>query len=165
MLDAAPIVIRPLTRADRAWAGRLLVEAWGAVEVVSRGVLYDLTQFPGLLAWRETARRGLLIYRLERDECEVLSINTVVQGEGIGTALVDAVVGMARTAGCRRVWLITTNDNLPALRFYQKRGFRLAAIHPGAVEAARLLKPSIPLIGLDGIPLRDEIELELDLHK
>jgi Acetyltransferase (GNAT) family len=66
-----------------------------------------------------------------------------------------------REAGCRRVWLITTNDNLRALRFYQRRGFRLVAVHPDALARSRELKPSIPEIGLDGIPLRDELELEL----
>ena len=69
----------------------------------------------------------------------------------------------AREAGCGRVWLITTNDNLRALRFYQRRGFRLVAVHPDALERSRELKPSIPEIGLDGIPLRDELELELTL--
>jgi hypothetical protein len=72
---------------------------------------------------------------------------------------------LARDAGCTRLWLITTNDNVDALRFYQRRGFRLAALHAGAVDRSRTrLKPEIPEIGDHGIPLRDEIELELDLH-
>ena len=61
------------------------------------------------------------------------------------------------------MWLITTNDNLNALRFYQGRGFRLVAVHPGAVEASRRLKPQIPELGSFGIPIRDELELELSL--
>jgi ribosomal protein S18 acetylase RimI-like enzyme len=126
-------------------------------------LLYELTQHPGLVARRGSAPVGLLIYRIERDECEVMSLNSQVQEHGIGTALIRAVVGVARAEGCRRLWLITTNDNLPALRFYQKRGFQLVAVHAGALEAARQLKPAIPLVGLDGIPLRDEIELEMNL--
>jgi hypothetical protein len=59
------------------------------------------------------------------------------------------------------LWLVTTNDNTHALRFYHRLGFRLAALHPGAVEAARRLKPEIPLLGLDEIPIRDELELEI----
>ncbi len=78
--------------------------------------------------------------------------------------LIEAVKQAAVSAGCRRLWLITTNDNLHALRFYQKRGFRLVAVYPNALEESRRLKPEIPLVGLDGIPLRDELELELALE-
>jgi hypothetical protein len=84
-------------------------------------------------------------------------------GQGVGTALIEAVKVAAIEAGCRRLWLMTTNDNLHALGFYQRRGFRLVAVYPGAVDAARLLKPEIPLLGNDGIPIRDEIELEIAL--
>ena len=84
----------------------------------------------------------------------------MVEGIGVGSALVSTLEDAARAAGCRRLWLITTNDNLEALRFYQRRGFVLAALHPGAIEASRRLKPVIPLVGHDGIPIRDELELE-----
>jgi hypothetical protein len=60
--------------------------------------------------------------------------------------------------------VITTNDNVDALRFYQRRGFRLAALHQGAVDDSRArLKPEIPEIGEHRIPLRDELDLELEL--
>jgi N-acetylglutamate synthase-like GNAT family acetyltransferase len=77
--------------------------------------------------------------------------------------LINAVLGEARKQNCGRVFLITTNDNMQALRFYQKRGFELVAVHRGAVNESRKIKPSISLIGNDGIPLRDEIELEMIL--
>ena len=97
------------------------------------------------------------------DSCEIVSLDSLVSGIGIGSALVAAAQAMARSAGCRRLWLITTNDNLAALRFYQKRGFRLVAVHVGAVDGARRLKPEIPAVGLDGIALHDELELEFVL--
>ena len=80
-----------------------------------------------------------------------------------GAALIGAVKAMVRERGCKRVWLITTNDNTPALRFYQKQGFQLAALHRNAVVESRRLKPEIPEIGMDGIPIRDEIELDMKL--
>ena len=91
---------------------------------------------------------------------EIVSIDSTHPGRGVGTALIEAVKKEARRQGCRRLWLITTNDNLNALRFYQKRGFALVAVHRNAIEISRRLKPEIPLTGHDGIPLRDEIELE-----
>ena len=86
-----------------------------------------------------------------------------MEGQGIGSSLMDAVKKAAISAGCGRLWLITTNDNMSALRFYQKRGFRLAALYLNALDRSRLLKPQIPLFGKDGIPLRDEIELDMSL--
>lgn len=104
---------------------------------------------------------GLATYHLDGDSCEIVTLDSLVEGRGIGSALVAEIEKAATAAGCRRLWLVTTNDNLAALRFYQKRGFVLVAVHPNALEQSRQLKPSIPTVGVDGIPLRDEIELEM----
>jgi GNAT superfamily N-acetyltransferase len=90
-------------------------------------------------------------------------MNSLAEGIGVGTALLKAVKTVAAFAKCKRVWLVTTNDNTFTLRFYQKRGFQIAAVHPKAVERSRELKPEIPTNGVDGIPVRDEIELEIML--
>jgi len=105
-----------------------------------------------------------LTYHVDGRECEIVTINSLEEGVGVGSALLTAVKDKAKSLGCRRLWLITTNDNLNALRFYQKRGLHIAAVYPGAMERSRRLKPSIPLVGKDGIPLRDELELELSLE-
>jgi ribosomal protein S18 acetylase RimI-like enzyme len=154
--------VRALGEADREWATGKLRELWGE-GVVSRGRLLDATVLPGFVAEGEGEPAGLLTYRIDGGDCEVVTINAFRRGAGAGTALMEAVAVAARDAGCRRVWLITTNDNLRALRFYQRRGFRLAALHRDALARSRELKPSIPEVGLDGIPLRDELELELTL--
>jgi len=154
--------VRALGEADREWATGKLRELWGE-GVVSRGRLLDATVLPGFVAEGDGEPAGLLTYRIDGGDCEVVTINAFPRGAGAGTALMEAVAVAARDAGCRRVWLITTNDNLRALRFYQRRGFRLAALHRDALARSRELKPSIPEVGLDGIPLRDELELELTL--
>ncbi len=104
---------------------------------------------------------GLITYQIIDQECEIITLDSFCEGLGIGSALIDTVLQVAVQTGCYRLWLITTNDNLSALRFYQKRGFHLAALHPNAIEHSRKLKPQIPQIGHDGIPIRDEIELEM----
>ena len=156
-----PFQIRPLRDDDRPWVAELLEREWGATRVVSRGQLYHADRLPGFVATRDGTPCGLVTYRLGDGDCEIISLNSLVERIGIGTALIAAIREVAVAAGCRRLWLITTNDNLAALRFYQRRGFRLAALYPNALEASRRLKPEIPLVGHDGIPLRDEIELEL----
>jgi GNAT superfamily N-acetyltransferase len=108
-------------------------------------------------------RVGLITYRFGADDCEIVTFNSLIEGQGIGTALIDAVKAVAVEENCTRMWLITTNDNMQALRYYQKRGFRLVAVYPSALDESRKIKPEIPLFGKDGIPLRDEIELEMSL--
>jgi ribosomal protein S18 acetylase RimI-like enzyme len=103
----------------------------------------------------------VLTYVVDGDSCEVLTLHARERLGGTGTALIEAVERVAVEAGCRRLWLVTTNDNVDALRFYQRRGFRLAALRAGAVDEAReALKPEIPRVGDHGIDLRDELELE-----
>jgi ribosomal protein S18 acetylase RimI-like enzyme len=126
-------------------------------------VAYHPYTLPGFVAIRSQEIVGLLTYHLEGTQCEVVTIDSLRSGLGVGTALIEAVKQTAQQAGCERLWLITPNDNLNALRFYQKRGFALVAVHRNALERSRQLKPQIPLIGEHGIPLRDEIELELRL--
>jgi DNA-3-methyladenine glycosylase I len=155
--------IRPLQAGDRLWVAHLLQEHWGSPQVVSRGRVHSADQLPGFIALQAAKQVGLVTYHIEGDACEIVSLDSLVEGIGIGAALIEAVKDAALAAGCTRLWLITTNDNLHALRFYQKHGFVLAALHRNALEVSRRLKPQIPLAGLDGIPLRDEIELEMRL--
>ena len=103
-------------------------------------------------------------YDVRDGAMEAVTVDAFIQGAGAGRALIEAAAAEARRLGCRRLWLITTNDNTPALRFYQRCGMRLAALHRDALEQSRALKPEIPETGLDGIPLRDELVLELPLR-
>ena len=104
---------------------------------------------------------GVVTFIIKGEECEITSLDSLYEGKGIGTALINEVLQEAKEKKCRRVFLITTNDNLHALGFYQRRGFELVTIHRGTVTETRKIKPSIPLIGENNIPLRDEIELEM----
>lgn len=150
-----------LREADRAWVEEFITREWGAPEVVARGVVYRPAELDGFKAVTEGQTVGLVTLRVEGEACEVVTLNSLLPGAG--TALLQAAERYARAHGCARLRLITTNDNLAALRFYQRRGLRIAAVYPGAVEAARRIKPQIPLVGAGGIPVRDEIELVKEL--
>lgn len=152
--------IRPVTPGDAEWVAGLLTQRWGSPQIVTRGRVHQADELPGFVAEHHGDRVGLATYRIAGRECELVSLDSLAERQGIGTALVYAVANAAHAAGCRRVWLITTNDNLRALGFYQKRGFELVAVHRNALEQSRRIKPQIPHVGQDKIPLRDEIELE-----
>ena len=158
---APDLEVRALTPEDRPWLEPLLTSSWGSTRVVSRGRLHDVLALPGFAAMLGGEPVGAATYEVVGDECELVTIDSVVDGSGVGSALLDAVTRVASDAGCRRLWLITTNDNTSALRFYQRRGLTLVALYPRAVEESRRLKPELPELGADGIPIRDELELEL----
>jgi GNAT superfamily N-acetyltransferase len=157
------LVIRAARADERGLIESHLRASWRSATIVSRGRSRDASQLPALLARHRDDVVGLATFELSDSECELVTLDAFRPGQGIGSALLDRVTRAAAEHGCRRVWLITTNDNLSALRFYQRRGLRLAAVHRGAVDAARRVKPAIPLLGEHGIPIHDELELELRL--
>jgi GNAT superfamily N-acetyltransferase len=130
--------------------------------VVSRGRKIRAAELPGFFYLSPRGERvGLATYEVVDDECQLVTLHAFVQFTGIGTRLLEAVREAAVDRGCRRLWLITTNDNVDALRFYQRRGFSLVTVHRGLRDVARRLKPEIPVVGAYGIPIRDEVELEM----
>ena len=153
--------LRRLTRDDLPRLRHFWVEHWDGKEMVIHGEVFRPEQLDGFVVEDGKEWVGLLTFYLGINGCEVTSLDSVREGQGIGTRLLNAVVDEARKQNCERVFLTTTNDNLNALRFYQKCGFELVAVHRSAVNESRKIKPSIPLIGNDGIPIRDEIELEM----
>ena len=155
-----PIEINAAPHAGRA----AFLAAHNADVVARRGELVDTRAHPALVALNGDRLVGVLTYIVDGAVCEILTLHTDERGSGIGTALVDAAARVAVERGCSRLNVTTTNDNVDALRFYQRRGFRIAALRAGAVDESRdTLKPQIPEIGDHGIPLRDELELVRDL--
>src|SRR3954469_18376133 len=158
--------IRPVESHERDRVRSIILERWGDETVVGHGDVMRPHEHLGLAATEDDRWVGLITYRIDGDTCEIVSIDALDEGRGVGSALVVAVADAARSAGCRRLWLITTNDNTRALAFYRHRGFRVVRIHEGGVDESRLrIKPSIPLVNAaNGIPIRDEIEMERALE-
>jgi ribosomal protein S18 acetylase RimI-like enzyme len=150
------LAVRPLRPDEGDWVARVIEDRWGSTTVVAHGVVYVPVDLPGFVAEDEGRPVGLLTYHVEGDDCEVVTIDAFETRRGVGTALIEAAAGL----GHRRLWLITTNDNVGAQRFYERLGFRLAAVHAGAIARSRALKPEIPLLADDGTPIVDELEYE-----
>ncbi len=159
------VEIRPVAENDARWVAALVAERWGSAEIVTRGRVHRADLLPGFAALLDDGPVGLITYCISGPECEIISLDSLAGGRGVGTALMGAVEAEARRSGVRRLWLVTTNDNRKAVAFYEKRGFRVAAVHQGAISESRKLKPSIPETGIDGIPIRDEIEMEKILEQ
>ena len=160
---ASSVVVRAIAAEDRDWIVRALKQSWHSTTVVARGRAFQADELPGFIALVDDERVGLVTHSTEEGECEIVTLNSFRRGFGVGAALVQAVREAIAAQGLKRLWAVTTNDNTGALAFYQKLGFRITAVYPGAFDSARRLKPELPLLGCDGIPLADEIELELAL--
>jgi len=158
------ISIKPLKQNDKEWVKTLLEKSWGSIEIVTRGKITNAAELPGFKAVISGRDIGLVTYKMHDSDCEIVTLDSIVENKGIGNKLIKEVIKKAKENRCGRIFLITTNDNMKALRFYQKRGFILAILFPNALAESRKLKPKIPKIGIDGIPLRDEIELEMKLN-
>lgn len=157
------ITLRRLSSNDLPRLRQFWIEHWGGEEMITRGNIYRPEQLDGFVVEDGDEWIGLLTFVIKDGECEVTSLDSLREGQGIGSKLIDKVIEQARVAGCKRLFLITTNDNLNALGFYQRRGFEIVSVYRGAVNESRKIKPGIPLVGYNNIPLRDEIELEIKL--
>lgn len=153
--------LRRLTQDDLRRLRQFWIDHWGGEEMITRGNVYRPEQLEGFVVEDGDEWVGLLTFFIKDDESEVTSFNSLRERQGIGSMLLDQAIEEARARGCKRLFLITTNDNLHALGFYQKRGFEMVTVYRGAVNKSRKRKPGIPLVGMNGIPLRDEIELEI----
>ncbi len=154
--------IREIQDQDISWIKDLMINQWGDETIAVHGNLYIPHELSGFIAIRPSGEPiGLVTYSIDNEECEIITLNSLEMDSGVGTSLLLKVKSIAEDAECKRICLTTTNDNLRALEYYQKRGFNLVAIHREAVNKTRKIKPTIPLVSPDGIPIQDEIELEL----
>ncbi|HET9545940.1 MAG TPA: GNAT family N-acetyltransferase [Gaiellaceae bacterium] len=154
-----PVDVRPVEERDRGWLREAVAGAWASDRMVTRGRLIEpVSACPGFVAELDGRPAGLVLFAEREDGLEVVGLLALERGAGVGSALLAALEGEAARRGTR-AWLVTTNDNTRALRFYQRRGWELVALHREAVTEARRLKPEIPETGDDGIPIRHELEL------
>lgn len=155
-----PLEITHIETGDLEEVRQIVTQLWGDMIMVVHGDTFHFDDLSGFKAVIDERIVGILYYQVRVEECEILSLASLEEKQGIGTALLLALESLAKTQQCKKVSLITTNDNLHALGFYQRRGYKLAALYPDRVTNSRKIKPSIPLIGDNNIPIRDEIKLE-----
>lgn len=157
------ITILPVDERFQNQVDELIRVEWSGPLIISKGKVIDTSKNPGFVAVDGEKILGCVTYHITNNECEITTLNSFSEGQGVGAALINAVISAAKQANCRRLWLVTTNDNTHAIRFYQRFGFSLGAVHMNALNRSRELKPSIPMTGTDGIPLLHEFEFEMRL--
>jgi len=152
--------IREKENADNNWINDKLKENWGSSILISRRKKYESSSLDGFIAENNEDKLGMCLYRIANNECEIIVFEAFEQQKGIGTALLNTLIEKCSNSKLKRIWLITTNDNIDALRYYQKHGFEIVCIYRHEIEHSRKMKPEIPIIGNHGIKINDEIEME-----
>ena len=150
---------------DREEVARFIEEHWQSRVVMSSGKSFYPHKEQGFIERRNGQIAGLLTYHFDDEGCmEILTLNSTVEGQGIGSLLMLSAIDRARQSNCGKIWLTTTNDKLRVVDFHQRLGFRLTKVRLGVVDEARKIKPQIPTTGERGIPIRDELVMELDIE-
>ena len=156
-------MIQPISEKNRQQVMNFFTQHWGSAQMIISSGTYDCAKLDGYVYNEGASIIGLVTYVVHADSLEVISLDSIQEGKGIGSGLMTEVEQFALEHAIPKIELITTNDNLHALKFYQKRGYRITHIFPNAVVEARKVKPTILLIGNDGIPLLDELKLQKKL--
>lgn len=145
----------------REEVNRILIDEWESTNIIIRGQIVDGTKLDGFLAISDDKIVGLVTYLVEDNECEICTLNSFIENKGIGSKLIDEVKNLAIKNKCKRIKLMTTNDNVRGIEFYQRRGFSFAKLYKDAMTKARKLKPEIPMFADNGLPIKDEIEFDI----
>lgn len=156
-------VIKPINKNDREWIIDLLTNHWISPKIVSREKIHDATKLPGFIAWQENKPIGLLTYCVENNECEIVTLDSLIENIGIGSSLIDTLKKITSDNRYKRLWCITTNNNQKAIQYYRNRGFKIKKVYKNAMEISRKLKPEIPLVDNNGVSIKDEVELEIKI--
>ena len=155
--------IERISNETRQLVNQFFIDNWYSTDMSIRGEIIDCTKVDGFLLQDEDTIIGLVTYTFFDDVCEIISLDSKRENIGIGSALLKQIENEAVKNNCKKMKLITTNDNMRALQFYQKRGYCLTKIYPNAMAEVRKVKPNVPEFGENDIPLRDELELEKNL--
>lgn len=150
-----------LEPADGDYLRELVDAAWG-FPVISVGATYESTDVLDGLLWRDERGEieGFVTWTLEGDWAEIVTLDAFEKGRHIGGRLLDGAEAALTERGVRRVSLTTTNDNVRAIAFYLRRGYRIVRVEVDGMDRVRAAKPGVPMTGHEGLPLRDMLEFE-----
>ncbi|MEW5983897.1 MAG: GNAT family N-acetyltransferase [Acidobacteriota bacterium] len=158
-IELPPVLVREATDDDRHATMALFEHDFGRTRIVAFGSLMALDDAPALVAEMKGELAGALAYRLRGDAVQIVALATdpTWQRSGVGGHLVAEAELLARRLQLSRIVVATTNDNLPSLYFYQRRGYFITEVIAGALTPHN---PEPDNRGFGGIPVRDEVRLE-----
>ena len=118
----------------------------------------NVSKLPAYVAKKEDKIVGFVSFAELHDDLIVVALGIIpeYQGVGVGRRLVASAEKEARRLKKKRMLVSTSNDDLPALAFYQRLGFQIYEVKPNAVAE----KHGKVLKGIGNLPIRDELRLQ-----
>lgn len=154
------MIIQVIEEETRSQVKAFFTKHWGSSQMVTSTGVHDCSLLDGFYAMNDNHEIiGLVTYHISSQTCEIISLDSLEKGKGIGSQLMQVVEEGAAQQQCNLLTLVTTNDNEHAIRFYQHRGYTVSKVIPNAVDLARKIKPEIPLYNEKGVPIKDEFIL------
>lgn len=154
------MIIQVIEEETRSQVKAFFTKHWGSSQMITSTGVHDCSLLDGFYTTNDDHEIiGLITYHMTSQTCEIISLDSLEEGKGIGSRLMQVVEEKAAQQKYDLLTLVTTNDNEHAIRFYQHRGYTVSQVIPNAVELARKIKPEIPMYNEKGVPIKDEIVL------
>ena len=150
--------VKKASSQDRGEIKRLVQLFWGEQEQLTFGTTFKVSELPAYVAKKEDKIVGFVSFAELHDDLIVVALGIIpeYQGVGVGRRLVASAEKEARRLKKKRMLVSTSNDDLPALAFYQRLGFQIYEVKPNAVAE----KHGKVLKGIGNLPIRDELRLQ-----
>ena len=155
--------VKDIVLEERKKINNFILKRWLSLRMILRGKIVDLKNIDGFYIEDKNNIIAVITYRIVGFSLEIISLDSVYENKRIGSLLINKIKAFANECNLKNIIVITRNDNLRALGFYQKKGFILNKVFFDSIKQACKLKPEIPIKNKNGILIRDEIELKLSL--
>lgn len=163
-MSEAPDELQLRVVTDKTELCRIMLASWGSHSMMIDLHVYDVAEIDALGLFDGSGKTAALAsWTVRGDSAYLCALHSLKPGEGVAIQMLDAVIFAARKAGAKKLKAMLTNDNMPGMIFYQRRGFRLSGLYLEAIDHYRSVVPDIIKTGYKDIPIHDAIELEIAL--
>jgi ribosomal protein S18 acetylase RimI-like enzyme len=131
---------------------------WGEEEQLTFDRKFIVAELPTYLAKAGNIIIGFASYAEVNDAIIIVALGVLpqYQNAAVGKSLIERVEAEAKGLQKKKLLVSTSNDELPALAFYQSLGFQIYEVKPNVIaqKHGKILK------GIGGLPVRDELRLQ-----
>ena len=131
---------------------------WGEEEQLTFDRKFIVTELPTYLEKSGNDIIGFVSFAEVDDAITIVALGILpkYQNAGVGKSLIEKVEAETKRLGKKKLLVSTSNDDLPALAFYQFLGFQIYEVKPNVIAE----KHGMVLKGIGGLPIRDELRLQ-----
>lgn len=151
-------ITKASTEEERSCIREFVERFWQEQTQLTFDEKFVVTKLPAYIAKVKSQTVGFVAFAEKEDSTIIVALGVLpqYQNAGIGKGLIEAVEDEAKRLHKKKLLVSTSNDDLPALAFYQRLGFQIYDVKPNVIAE----KHGAILKGIGGIPIRDELRLQ-----